>query len=203
MTILPSQTERESINLNAWEQAILWSANLLLAGKNQTNTRYDRTFTVSVDKSNQQININGLIRLNYEKYYASNLNLFKGAKNFEGDTNIREVTYDGLILPETIQKTIVEPSSDVYNLEGFYLYSVINFKDYLIANGRNETIVTYGENQRRTGIDTSITLDYKDLNYQISKDLLYSLNLDYLIPTSQQNLVTDDVLFTDSILLID
>ena len=115
MTLLPSQTERDAINLNTWEQAILYSANLLLAGENQNRTRFNRTFTINFDPATQKITINCLLGLDYAKYYASNLNLYKGIANFEGETNNRTATYDGLSLNAEIPKTIVNPPAEVAN----------------------------------------------------------------------------------------
>lgn len=185
MTKLPTQVERDAINLKTWEQAILYSANLLLAGENISATRFNRNFTILPDLAKQEVVINCLIKLDFETYYASNLNYYKGIQPFEGDGAERIVNYDGETLSPNLTKTIIDPPPEVSNLESFFIYSVINYKDYLISQSIDDTKVMYEINLRLTGIFTSISLNFKKLDFDITNDLLISLDLNYLIGSSQ------------------
>lgn len=202
MTILASQTERETIGIRTWEQAILYSANLLLAGENINGTNFNRDFTIILDNDTNTISLNIVLQLDYFRFYASNSNIFKGIAYLEGIENNREVQYLGQTLPTNIEITFVEPPAEVNSLEAFYLYSVIEFKKYLQSNSLDDSIVTWDFDQRKTSVATNLALAFWNNIYKQENDSLIALNLNqYLTSVPQQ--FGDGVQLTDDLQLND
>lgn len=174
MTTLPSLAERNAININHYEQAILWSANLLFAGFSIENDQFSKNIIIEPNSITNQVQVSILVPIDYQNYWSSNANFIKGTGNFYNGA----IAYTGVNLPNITEPNFIEPSSEIDTVEKYYLYSIINYQQWLIDNNLNfQDRCTYSLNLKRRAIETNAKLSYQKEAYRQTNDLLLSLNV--------------------------
>ena len=170
MTTLATLTERNQIGIDSFERAIAYSAHLLYSAFASRND-YSKDFSIAPNPTTERITIRIEFPVNYQTFWQSNGNFIIGASNFSTST----IPYLGEYLPPSNGDFIAIPNN-IDTLERFFVYSVVEFRNYLLANYPTlENNCTYGFNEKKRTITIKVVLPYDPLIYKDYLDLLLAI----------------------------
>lgn len=184
MTTLASLDERNSIGIDSFERAIAYSAHLLYSSFSIRETEYNKDFSIVPNEATKRINIRIEFPVNYQTFWQSNGNFIIGAANYSTST----IQYLGEYLPPSNGDFITIPT-EINTLERFFVYCVVEFRNYLLANYPSlANNCTYQFNERKRTITINVVLPYEPQVYKDYLDLLLAIrNWKDITTTSNNN----------------
>lgn len=206
MTVLPSQTERDSLNIDSYERAILWAAMLLreavLTDADANNQQSIRIFTNQREAKNEVV-IEGQLP------YVSSTSWLRGGEFFGTVPTLATKDPSGLFsTPTTITPSIsfvplpAEPAW-VMTLENYFLWAIKEAKAHLATQDPpNYGSITYRffDSRDPATLEFRVALPF-DLPAWL-RDRHFFNSLKPLMQVTQSNLLTNDSLINNDLLLI-
>lgn len=167
MTVLIDKSQRDSLGIDSFERAIVWSGCLLLSAKNQSVNTYDKNFQISLDEETDEIVMQINLPLDMAIYWASMSNYFLAIKTISETT----ATYSGDTL--TANGTLESEPSTIDNLEKYFAWSCEKLKEYYLTNNLDKKDnISINVNPKTSTLDISIVLTYIASEYTASNNLL-------------------------------
>lgn len=170
MTVLISKSERDTIGIDSFERAIIWSGCLILSTKNEVSTNYDKNYQINIDSENSEVILSINLPLDMSLYWSSMSNIISAVQSISDLT----VAYTGTNLSKN--KVLETEPNTVTNLERYFVWSCQRLQEYYLKNNYDKKdAINISASLKTSTLDISATLAYSTVDYANSNNLLQSV----------------------------